>query len=185
MANVALWKNRELSTTAETRSSTCSKAERRRSSFDGDAMEADSRSALYECLREADTRDHRLARRMLLDTLDRDPAAVERLMPEIAGPGDGRLRQLVSSCLLRHPLAERFAPSIKTWLETESDEFARRAEAAVLAPSPDVKSRKIDRQPRFEGATELYRYLGSRMAHDIRNGLYGPRTHVAKLKRLV
>src|SRR5258708_2149953 len=118
------------STSAGNRSSTCSKAEERRSSCDRSVMQPVEQ--LHERLRRLAVEDPREARRAFLVLFDSGGSALEQFLGQISSPSDGRLRHLVASALRNNRDKERLAPYLIAWHEIETDEFARRAIAAAL-----------------------------------------------------
>ena len=115
---------------AVNRSSTCSKAEGRRSSYDRSAMRAPE--ILYEELRRLVVEDPREARRVFLQLLDSGGPALDHFLGHISSPADGRLRQLVANALRNHRDRERLAPHLIAWQEIETDDFTHRAIARAL-----------------------------------------------------
>src|SRR5437667_4571504 len=120
----------EQSMNAVNRSSTCSKAEGRRSNYGRSAMERPE--ILYERLRRLAVEDPREARRVFLQILDSDSPALDLFLRRISSPADGRLRQLVATALRDHRDRERLAPHLIAWQEIETDEFTHRAIAGAL-----------------------------------------------------
>src|SRR5215813_4853 len=114
---------------AANRSSTCWKAEERRSICAPSAMPADP---LYETLRRLAVEDPREARKVFLRYLDAGGSALERFLEQISSTADGRLRHLVASALRNNRDKERLAPYLIAWYEIETDEFAKRAIASAL-----------------------------------------------------
>src|SRR5262245_11686027 len=124
------------SMSAASRSSTCSKAEGRRSNCDqngtalGDghgvgSMELPEKH--YEALRHLVVEDPREARRAFLQLLDSGGPALDHFLGRISSATDGRLRHLVASSLRNQRDRERLAPHLIAWHEIETDEFTRRA----------------------------------------------------------
>src|SRR5579862_9331907 len=124
LRNTALWTN------AGNRSSTCSKAEERRSSCVRSAMQPTE--PLDEPLRRLAVEDPREARKVFLRVLDSGGSALDQFLGQISSPADGRLRHLVASALRNNRDKERLAPYLIAWHEIETDEFAKRAIAAAL-----------------------------------------------------
>ncbi|HEY3780913.1 MAG TPA: HAMP domain-containing sensor histidine kinase [Fimbriimonadaceae bacterium] len=135
-------------------------------------------------MKELVVTDHRKARQLFLQALDDENVETTSFLEELSGPGDGRLRQMVSSSLLNHSAAAMVSEKVQAWLVSETDEFARRAEVAFLRSLDPRGLEKPGKKIGHHGLVETYRYLQSRMSHDIRNGLYGPRAKAAKLRRL-
>src|SRR6516225_4570937 len=115
---------------AANRSSSCSKAEERRSSCARSGMQ--SVEHLYERLRRLGVEDPREARKTFLLLFDSGGSIFEKFLAQISSPADGRLRHLVASSLRNDRDKQRLAPYLIAWHEIETDEFARRAMAAAL-----------------------------------------------------
>src|SRR5262249_5577186 len=131
----------EQSMSAVSKSSTCSKVEGRRSNCGRSGTAPGGghgvRSMqlpenLYERLRHLAVEDPREARTVFLQLLDSGGHALDHFLGQISSAGDGRLRQLVANALRNHRDRERLAPHLIAWHEIETDEFTRRAIAAVL-----------------------------------------------------
>src|SRR5579863_6718539 len=130
---MAAWepsRNTVPSMNAASRSSTCSKAEERRSSCARSAMQPPD--LLPENLRQLAVEDPREARKVFLRTFDSGGSALEQFLGQISSPADGRLRHLVASALRNNRDKERLAPYLIAWNEIETDEFSKRAIAAAL-----------------------------------------------------
>src|SRR6516165_5015067 len=130
MAGLERLRNVAQLTSAANRSSTCSKAEERRSSCDRGVMEPVE--LLYERLRRLAVEDPREARKVFLVLFDSGGSALEQFLGQISSPADGRLRHLVASALRNNRDQERLAPYLIAWHEIETDEFAKRAMTAAL-----------------------------------------------------
>ena len=115
---------------AANRSSTCSKAEEKRSNCGRSAMQP--AELLHERLRRLAVEDPREARKAFLQLFDSGGSALEQFLGQISSPADGRLRHLVASALRNNRDKERLAPYLIAWHEIETDEFAKRAIAAAL-----------------------------------------------------
>src|SRR5215470_479882 len=130
MAGLDLWRSPEQSMSAASRSSTCSKAEGRRSNYGRSAMEPPE--ILYERLRQLAVEDPSEARRVFLKLLDSGGPALDRFLGRISSPADGRLRQLVANAPRNHRDRERLIPHLIAWQEIETDEFTHRAIVGAL-----------------------------------------------------
>src|SRR6266567_6670592 len=130
MAGLDSLRSPEQSMNVVNRSSTCSKAEGRRSNYGRNAMEPPE--ILYERLRHLAVEDPREARRVFLQVLDSRGPALDHFLGRISSPADGRLRQLVANALRNHRDRERLAPHLIAWQEIETDEFTHRAIAGAL-----------------------------------------------------
>src|SRR5580704_10753582 len=129
MAGLEPLRSAAQSTSVANRSSTCSKAEERRSSCDRSVMQP---AELHERLRRLAVEDPREARKVFLVLFDSGGLALEQFLGQISSPADGRLRHLVASALRNNRDKERLAPYIIAWHEIETDEFAKRAITAAL-----------------------------------------------------
>src|SRR5215470_14299235 len=130
MAGLDLWRSPEQSMSAASRSSTCSKAEGRRSNYGRSAMEPPE--ILYERLRQLAVEDPREARRVFLKLLDSGGPALDHFLWRISSPADGRLRQLVANAPRDQRDRERLTPHLIAWQEIETDEFTHRAIVGAL-----------------------------------------------------
>jgi serine phosphatase RsbU (regulator of sigma subunit) len=115
---------------AVNKSSTCWKAEGRRSNCGRSDMQAPE--AQYEELRRLVVEDPREARRAFLQLLDSSGAALDQFLGSTSSPADGRLRQLVANALRNHRDRERLAARLIAWQEIETDEFTHRAIVRAL-----------------------------------------------------
>jgi len=86
---------------------------------------------VHENLLRLAVEDPREARKVFLRIFDSDGSALERFLGQISSPADGRLRHLVASALRNDRDKERLAPYLIAWHEIETDEFAKRAIAAL------------------------------------------------------
>src|SRR6516164_7430561 len=130
MAGLDSLRSAEQSMNAASRSSTCLKAEGRRSNYGQSAMEPPE--TFYERLRRLVVEDPRDARRVFLQLLDSTGPALDHFLGRISSPADGRLRQLVANALRNPRDRERLAPHLIAWQEIETDDFTRRAIARAL-----------------------------------------------------
>src|SRR5438874_896346 len=101
------------------RSSTCSKAEERRSNCARSAMQP--AELVYEKLLRLAVEDPREARKVFLRLFDSGGSALEQFLGQISSPGDGRLRHLVASVLRNNRDKERLSPYLIVWHEIETD----------------------------------------------------------------
>src|SRR5579871_2142224 len=122
--SAARWMN------AGNRSSSCSKAEDRRSNCALGGMQP--AEALLERLRRLVVEDPREARKVFLVLFDSGGSVLEQFLGQISSPADGRLRHLVASALRNIRDKERLAPYLIAWHEIETDGFAKRSLAAAL-----------------------------------------------------
>src|SRR5215470_2787879 len=130
MAGLGPLRSAAQSMNAANRSSICSKAEEKRSNYGRSGMQPPE--LLHERLRRLAVEDPREARKAFLRILDSGGSALEQFLGHISSPADGRLRHLVASALRTSLDKERLAPYLIVWHEIETDEFAKRAIAAVL-----------------------------------------------------
>src|SRR6266853_2509368 len=130
MAGLERLRSAALLMNAANRSSTCSKAEERRSNYARSGMQPVE--LLDERLRRLAVEDPREDRNVFLRIFDSGGSALERFLGQISSPADGRLRHLVAGALRNNRDKERLAPYLIAWNEIETDEFARRAIAAAL-----------------------------------------------------
>src|SRR5215510_9987745 len=113
MAGLARLRSAVQSTNAANRSSTCSKAEERRSRCARSGMQPVE--LLYERLRRLVVEDPREARKAFLLLFDSGGSALEQFLGQVSSPADGRLRHLVASALRNNRDKERLAPYLIAW----------------------------------------------------------------------
>src|SRR6202047_1393075 len=130
MAGLELLRSAATSMNAASRSSTCSKAEERRSNCARSAMQP--AELVHERLLRLAVEDPREARKAFLRIFDSGGSALEQFLGQISSPAHGRLRHLVASALRNNRDKERLAPYLIAWHEIETDEFAKRAIASAL-----------------------------------------------------
>src|SRR5260370_20983123 len=111
-------------------SSTCSKAEGRRSTCARSAMQP--AELPNERLRRLAVEDPREARKAFLRLFDSGGPALEQFLGQISSPENGRLRHVVASALRNNRDKERLAPYLIVWHEIETDEIAKLGIAAAL-----------------------------------------------------
>src|SRR3979490_259742 len=129
----------EQSTNAVNRSSTCLKAEERRSNYGRNAMQTPE--ILYEGLRHLVVEDPREARRVFLQLLDSGGPALDHFLGRISSPADGRLRQLAANALRNPRDRERLAPHLIAWQALESRVGNREGSAgAPLSSAPPLRA---------------------------------------------
>lgn len=137
----------------------------------------------YDVLRRLAAENPREARLRFAQLFGGDPAALEAVLERMAAPGEGRLRQLVANAVRVREDRARLAPHFSRWLDTETDEFARRAITAALAnPTPTRRRPTSPQELADPRLAEVYRYVSGRMAHELRNGLLGPKTRLLHLR---
>src|SRR5437870_5376257 len=160
MAGLDSWRSPEPSMNAVNRSSTCSKAEGRRSNYGRSAMQP--AEILYERLRHLAVEDPREARRVFLQLLDSGGAPLGHFLGRISSPADGRIRQLVANTLRNHRDRERLAPHLIAWQEIETDEFTHRAIAGAL---DGLDTRSAAQTTLAREVARLTAAIGREMAH--------------------
>jgi signal transduction histidine kinase len=93
------------------------------------------------------------------------------------------VRQLIANAIRPRPDRDRLIPHLLRWLETETDEFAKRAIVAVL---DHVDLSSYHQKPESTIAelklVEAYRYLKDRLCHELRNAFMEPQTHILWLR---
>ena len=116
---------------------------------------------VHERLRSLAIEDPREARKVFLRILDSGGDALDRFLGQISSPADGRLRHVVASALRNARDKERLAPYLIAWHEIETDEFAKRAIAAVLE---GVKTESAAQMALAEEVARLTTAIGREMA---------------------
>src|SRR6266516_795873 len=105
MAALEPFRGTAQSTNAASRSSTCWKAEERRSNCARSGMPPVE--LVHERLRRFAVEDPREARKEFLQLFDSGGSALEQFLRQVSSPADGRLRQLVASALRNNRDKER------------------------------------------------------------------------------
>lgn len=127
--------------------------------------------------------DPRRARLWLNGVLDRGGACLDELLRRVSEPGEGRLRQVIANTVRTRVGREAVLPHIAAWAAVETDEFARRAELAVLESATPTEVRGGARPPLVEPKLAVaYRYATDRLKHQLRNGLLDPMASVMRLR---
>src|SRR5580700_9674827 len=147
------------STNAANKSSTCSKAEEKRSICARSVMQPVELP--YESLRRLAVEDPREARKVFLRILDSGGSALEQFLGQISSPADGRLRHVVASALRNNRDKERLTPYLIAWHEIETDEFAKRVIAAAL---DGVKTQSAAQTTLAQEVARLTTAIGREMA---------------------
>jgi signal transduction histidine kinase len=125
----------------------------------------------------------REARVQFCRMLDTNSPELPQMLNAAAAPGEGRVRQLIANAVRGRPDKEKVVPSLLSWLETETDEFAKRAIASALG-NVDVASFRDTPASAIADPklVESYRYVKDRICHELRNALLSPRTQILRLK---
>lgn len=139
-----------------------------------------------EGLRRLVRQNPKEARRQVQALLAGDAGGRTAFLAGLGGVGDGRLRQCVANAVIAEPsLLPEAAESMQRWLETETDEFARRSIASALQQAggnrrPAQKAGLID-----PALVSAYRYVSDRLAHELRNALLVPQGRLGELRELI
>src|SRR5215469_8625792 len=160
MAELEPLRSEAQSTSAANRSSSCSKAEERRSNCARSGMQLPV-ELLHEKLRRLAVEDPREARKAFLLLFDSGNSVLEQFLDQISSPADGRLRHLVASALRNNRDKERLAPYLIAWHEIETDEFAKRAMGAALE---GVKTESAAQTALAQEVARLTTAIGREMA---------------------
>ena len=119
--------------------------------------------------------DPRAARELLLSLLGTESDALSRLLTLFKRAGDGRVRQLVANVV--RTARPELAPRLTTWLDAETDEFARHAIESAVASADSTRKARRRRRRRTDGGSfpeeivHAYQYAASRLRHRIRSDL--------------
>lgn len=137
-------------------------------------------------LRTLAAQNPREARVQFCQMLDTDSPDLPRVLNAASAPGEGRVRQLIANAVRGRPDKAKVIPDLLRWLESETDEFAKRAIAAALE---DVNVASFHDKPATAIAdpklVETFRYVKERLCHELRNALLMPRTQILRLKAKV
>jgi hypothetical protein len=146
-------------------------------------MSNPGRSEVYNKLRTLAAQNPRTARTQFCHMLDANSPELDDVLRCAAVLGEGRVRQLIANAVRSRPDKDTLVPHLLQWLETETDEFAKRAIIAAL-DNVDILSYRHTwgstiADPKL---VEAYRYVKDRLDHELRNALLRPQTHILRLK---
>jgi signal transduction histidine kinase len=138
---------------------------------------------VYSQLRTLAAQNPREARTWFCQLLDSNSPELDGILRGAAGLGEGRVRQLLANAVRLRSDKDRLIPHLLTWLETETDEFAKRAIVAIL-DTVDISSYRQKPESTIADLklVEAYRYLKDRLCHELRNALLRPQTHILQLR---
>ncbi len=135
-------------------------------------------------LRKLAVENPREARASFSQLLDSEPTVVDGLLKLASAPGEGRIRQLIANAVKNRSDKSRVAHHLRSWLASETDEFAKAAiNAAVQGVELEVFPQITPPEP--PRIVETYRYVADRLCHRVRNSLTGPAQHLRTLEYLL
>lgn len=148
-----------------------------------DMKRFDSFDSFYREIRLVAAADPRRARELFLAMVDGDSPELNEFIDRLSSPGEGRLRHLVANAVRARPDLGGLTPYLVQWLQVETDEFAKRALVAALADvDQSVYKSKSSSPPTFQpSVVEAYRYVASRLHHQMRNALMKPSAQLLRL----
>jgi signal transduction histidine kinase len=137
-------------------------------------------------MRRLAVEDPKAARVLFLEAFEADSNELEPFLSQLRKPNEGRLRQVVANAIRTHPAKVRIISHLTTWLQTETDEFTRRALESALT---GVQSTDVQGGPQSpglvpRGAAETYRYVSSRLRHRLRNAMLTVQVYASRLVAL-
>jgi hypothetical protein len=139
---------------------------------------------LYERLRRLVIEDPRRAKDEFLEKFDTKSDDIEDFLVRLKAPREGRLRQLVAHAVRSHTDKARILAHLFSWEATETDEFTRRAiEAALSDVDPSVYRHSVT--PSASQFLDIYRYVGERLRHKMRNVMLSSQTQIVRLRKLM
>ena len=149
-------------------------------------MSNPDKSDVYDNLRTLAAQNPRAARTQFCQMLDSNVPELDEVLRCAAVIGEGRVRQLIANAVRSRPVRDRLVPHLLRWLETETDEFAKRAIVAAL-DNVDIPSyyQKVEFTIADLKLVEAYRYVKDRLSHELRNALLRPQTHILRLRAKV
>ena len=152
---------------------------------DNDMQDSDPKS-IYESLLRLAFENPRAARAEAEGLLRCEESVLSSVLALVAGPGNGRLRQLIANAAASEQDRKRLQPHLDRWLAVETDEFARRAiEEAQTTPGEKVIQEKRVPPVSDPLLVDMYRYVTGRIGHELRNALLAPQTRLLKLRSAV
>src|SRR5258708_5474329 len=91
---------------------------------------------------------------------------------------------MVGRDVMKHKEKNRSVENVVSWEETESDEFTRRAiEAGLL--DVDKASFRTPISSSTNEVLDMYRYVGERLRHRMRNVMLSSQTQIVRLRKLM
>lgn len=146
----------------------------------------DTCDSAYELLSSLVIRDPKQAGILIGCILDGQVGYVDALLTRLALPGEGRLRHAVANAVRTRPDRGQLAEFLNRWLQSETDEFARRSIVAALrGTSVRTPARVAQLQPEDPALVEGYRHAIGRLAHKVRNALEGPQAQLLRLRHII
>ena len=123
-------------------------------------MSSPERSAVYNQLRTLAAQNPRTARTLFCQMLDANSPELDEVLRCAAVLGEGRVRQLIANAIRSRPDKDTLVPHLLQWLETETDEFTKRAIVGAL-DNVDVLSYRQKLRPTIADPklVEVYRYV--------------------------
>lgn len=146
--------------------------------------EAESSSSAFEKLRVLAVQDPKAARLFFAGLLDSNSPLLDDVLQQAGLPGEGRVRQLIANAVQSRPDKERLVPTLLKWLAHETDEFTKRGiEGALIGVDSDAHRASVLVGTIFDPAViNAYRYVASRLKHELRNALLDPRADLIRLR---
>jgi signal transduction histidine kinase len=135
----------------------------------------------YDELRVLAAKDPRAARTALGTLFDSGSENMKDILERASAPGEGRIRQLIANLARTRKDRDGVTPTLLRWLGHETDEFAR---TALLAATEGVDASRWT-PPRNESSklVDIYRYVGGRLCHRVRNALPSSLTQAKRISQ--
>lgn len=139
-------------------------------------------SDAYVALRRLAVEDPKRARQEFCELLDGDIDYLNSILEAASAPGEGRVRQLIANAVRSRPDKDRVVTYLLRWHHNETDEFAKRAIGAAL-DGVDKNAYKSEKHRTLvdPALVDTYRYVTSRVRHQMNNALLGPAGLVMRL----
>src|SRR5258708_12111267 len=91
---------------------------------------------------------------------------------------------MVGRDVMKHKEKNRSVENVVSWEETETDEFTRRAIDAALL-DVDKASFRSPISSSTNQVLDMYRYVGERLRHRMRNVMLSSQTQIVRLRKLM
>jgi signal transduction histidine kinase len=125
------------------------------------------------------------ARRVFKELLEGDALVARAVLEAASVVGEGRLRQMIAVTYRLDPSLKVLEPFLRSWKDTEPDEFARTAiEMALSDRGRPEETLKPDKTELLQ-LVEAYRYVSDRLCHRIRQALTLPNAQISHLEAML
>ena len=140
---------------------------------------------IYAELKRLVIADPRAARIRFTELWTSKKDLLMEFLDRLGNPGEGRLRHFVANFARTIDDRSTIEPHLVRWLETETDEFARRSIQQVLEARLPIVRPAVNQQLVPKQLVDVYRYVSERMRHELQNALLGPKTRILQIRSLL